>query len=278
MPYATIAQRALGAIEPLAAQAFFVKEVAAEFEAIGLNMAEGYHTARAAPMGVVGLATVHAAFYSFNPRIIGRCLRFDVVSPEQAIVARQRGAGAAIRRLTGDTDVTGLLEDLRIAVEACPTPGRPLFAAHQALDWPEDPAEALWHGANCLREFRGDGHNALLLAHGLIGIEAQVLHAGLLAIEAPTESFLVRGHGWKPDDFAAAAGRLAERGLTEPDGTVTDAGLKLRAMLERETDHRTEDPWRALGEERSERLIDGLAELSRQILEEPALPRLNATP
>jgi hypothetical protein len=33
----------------------------------------------------------------------------------------------------------------------------------------------LWHAATLLREHRGDGHNAALVAHGIGGTEAHVL-------------------------------------------------------------------------------------------------------
>ncbi|MBR7834264.1 hypothetical protein KDL01_13395 [Actinospica durhamensis] len=33
------------------------------------------------------------------------------------------------------------------------------------LDVPEEPVARLWHAATLLREHRGDGHNAALLAH-----------------------------------------------------------------------------------------------------------------
>jgi len=278
MPFGKLAHKALGAIEPLAAQAFFVKEVMVEFESIGLNMFEGYFTARAAPMGAVDPAVVDATFFTFNPKVVRRSLRFDLVTPTQAIEARQRGAGAALRRLLGERDLGPLNAMLQEAVEAAPVNGRPLFAGHRAQPWPEDPFEAVWHGANCLREFRGDGHIALLVAHGLIGLEAQVLHAGLLKISDPTESFLVRGHAWKPEDYQAAAARLAERGLVGADGAANDAGIKLRGMIERETDRLAEAPLRALGEERASAMIEQLGGLSRQVLEEPALPSLNAKP
>lgn len=278
MVFTQLARRALGAIEPLACQAFFVSEVAAEFEAIGLSLADGYHTARAAPMGAVHPVAVEAAFFSFNPRIVHRNVRFDLVTPEQAIAARQRGAGASLRRLVGERDLTKAAAGLRSAVEAAPVLGRPLFAGHRALPWPEDPYEAVWHGANAMREFRGDGHNALLLTHGLLGLEAQVLHGAEMGIEEPTKSFLIRGHGWKPDDYAAAVERLAARGLVTPEGQATDAGLKIRAMLERDTDHLAEAPWQALGEETTLELLEELSELSRLVLRDPTLPRLNAGP
>src|SRR5690606_39515853 len=53
---------------------------------------------------------------------------------------------------------------VREAAELCPPEGRPLFAAHADLPWPDGPVAAVWHGATLLREFRGDGHVAALVA------------------------------------------------------------------------------------------------------------------
>ena len=55
--------------------------------------------------------------------------------------------------------------------------GRPLAAAHADVAWPDEPHLVLWHAQSILREYRGDGHIALLVVHGLSGIEALVTHA-----------------------------------------------------------------------------------------------------
>ncbi|MEN3271540.1 MAG: hypothetical protein V7636_301, partial [Actinomycetota bacterium] len=45
----------------------------------------------------------------------------------------------------------------RAAEVACERPeGRPLFAGHASLPWPEEPHLVLWHAQTLLREFRGD--------------------------------------------------------------------------------------------------------------------------
>jgi hypothetical protein len=64
----------------------------------------------------------------------------------------------------------------RAAISA-PTEGRALYAGLRALDVPQEPAARLWHAATLLREHRGDGHNAALVAHGTGGIETHVLIA-----------------------------------------------------------------------------------------------------
>jgi hypothetical protein len=64
----------------------------------------------------------------------------------------------------------------RAAVSA-PTEGRALWAGLRALVVPEESVARLWHAATLLRERRGDGHNAALVAHGIGGTEAHVLMA-----------------------------------------------------------------------------------------------------
>jgi hypothetical protein len=63
----------------------------------------------------------------------------------------------------------------RAAVSAS-TEGRALYGL-RALDVPEEPVATLWHAATPLREHRGDGHNAALVAHIIGDTEAHVLLA-----------------------------------------------------------------------------------------------------
>lgn len=271
---AKLARRAFHAFEPLAAQAFFVPEVAEEFGSIGLQMAEGYFVARSAPLGTASPAAVVATFYSFNPRSIRRFLRPDLADPADALAARQRGAGKALRRMLPEDpgDLAPVLSWLRDLIAASPPEARPLFAGHADLEWPSERFEALWHGVNTMREFRGDGHLAVLLTHELTGLQAQVLQAGIKGIAKPEESFMVRGHGWKPEEYQAAAISLHERGLTGADGSISDAGRKMRGMIEQETDHLALGPFLAVGEERSEAMLDILEPLARHVLEAGGLP------
>lgn len=271
---AKVARRALGVFEPIAAQAFFVPEVAEEYKAVGLEMPEGYFTARSAPMGIASLGTVSAAFFSFNPTVIERFLRFDLASPSAAIDARTRGAARALCRLWGDVPegLEAPVSWLRDLVAAAPFEGRPLFAGHAQCPWPEDPVAALWHGANAMREFRGDGHIAVLVTHDLNGLQAQVLQAGAKGLAEPESSFTVRSHGWSPDQYHAAARSLADRGLTDETGAVTDGGLKLRAMIEQETDHLAAAPFEAVGLERSSQMLDLLEPVAARVVVGDVLP------
>ena len=91
----------------------------------------------------------------------------------------------ALRRAFASLDATLIDEALallRPAAEAAGAhpEGRPLFAAYSSLEWPEEPHLALWHAQYLLREFRGDGHIAVLLGEGLTGIEAFAIHVALV--------------------------------------------------------------------------------------------------
>jgi hypothetical protein len=92
----------------------------------------------------------------------------------------------------------------REAASACTAEGRPLYAGHAGLDWPDAPHVAAWHAATLLREHRGDGHIAALVAAGLSGIDALVTH-------------VATGQGFVPG-FAGPAGAGAGRTGTTRSG------------------------------------------------------------
>ncbi|MGO4635656.1 hypothetical protein AB4225_32750, partial [Streptomyces sp. 2RAF24] len=132
------------------------------------------------------------------------------------------------------------------------TAGRPLAAANAELPWPDAPHLVLWQAATILREHRGDGHLAALLAAGLDPAEALVSFA---AVGAAAEATFA-SRGWTEAEWGAARERLAARGLVRPDGTATEAGRALRAEVERRTDELAAAPWAALGPEATARLCD----------------------
>ena len=61
-----------------------------------------------------------------------------------------------------------------------------MYAALRTLPVPEEPVARLFHAASLLREHRGDGHIAALMAEGIGGLEAHVLLA--LDLGMPAES------------------------------------------------------------------------------------------
>src|SRR5262249_58669332 len=88
---------------------------------------------------------------------------------------------------------------VRAAAEGCGVAGRPLFGAHLTLPWPEEPHLALWHAATLLREYRGDGHVAALMAERVDGCEA---HVTLVATGAAPREAIQPHRGWSDDAWA----------------------------------------------------------------------------
>jgi hypothetical protein len=68
-------------------------------------------------------------------------------------------------------------------VDELPSVGRVLFGAHLRMPRPNVPLLSGWHAVNCIREWRGDTHWALVAAAGLTGIEASILHNAWLRDE-----------------------------------------------------------------------------------------------
>ncbi|WP_185923755.1 SCO6745 family protein [Streptomyces sp. WAC05374] len=265
-------------LEPLHAVLYYAPETFEEAAALGYATDErwpSYFAWRAAPLGPVGAGQVASAFYSFSPAMVERHVpeAWRVAAPGDVLAARLRAMDRFYRRLPGaDVDALKEAADLaRRAAEAAVHAGRPLAAANAALPWPDAPHLVLWQAATVLREHRGDGHLAALLAAGLDPVEALVSFAAVGA--ASTETFASRG--WSADEWAAARERLAARGLVAADGGATDAGRALRAEVERRTDELAAGPWAVLGEHDTARLSELLGGVWLAVLGSGLLPREN---
>ena len=92
----------------------------------------------------------------------------------------------------------------------------------------------LWHAITLLREYRGDGHIAALVTHGLNGIEALITHIATGTGFDP--EFGRRLRGWSREQWDAAVIGLKERGLLDDAGQLTTAGNDLRSKIEDLTD------------------------------------------
>jgi hypothetical protein len=256
-----VVARAYRAVEPLHAQMYFAPEHDETFSGLGLRPGRmSYFAGRAAPMGAVGAGVVTATFYNFSPSLVAHMVprMWTLASPEQVIATRWEVARASLTRLLGEeaigsaefAELAGLLRE---ACDALTPEGRPLYAGHADLDWPNDPLLDLWHAATLLREHRGDGHIAALLHADLNGLEALITHT------ATGRGFTLPAakatRGWSEEEWAAETAALVERGLLGDDG-LTAAGKDLRARVEAETDVLSADPWLLLGQERTDRVIE----------------------
>lgn len=207
----------------------------------------GYVVLRSAPLGRVHPALVTAAFHGFAPRRIEKVLpaAWDLVGPADAVEARARAAGAALRAFQPDEDAAVAVADAAEAAAArADTAGRVLAAANAALPRREDPYERLWQATTTLREHRGDGHVAALVAADVTPVESHLLK--IVAGESPEESLRL-GRAWDDEHWVAGARRLRGRGWTDAAGALTDAGRAARTEVERSTDLAASGPWEAIG-------------------------------
>jgi hypothetical protein len=269
--------RANRALDSLHAFIYFAPEAEEEWTRIGLRPGRmGYFASRSAPLGPVPAQVTAATFYNFNPALVARYIprAWTLADPADVLAARLQVADRGLRRLLGDEAprapaVQELADLTRAATADLPVAGRALFAAHAALDWPDEPHLAMWHAITLLREFRGDGHVAVLLTAGMSGLDALVTHTA--TGRGFTESAARATRGWSDEEWQAAAQRLRADGLLGEQG-LTEAGEQLRASIESRTDELSAAPWERLGVESTERLIEVGRALSRELIAGGAFP------
>lgn len=275
----SLARSAHNATNSLHSLIYFAPEAERELTRVGLRAGRMcYFAGRAAPMGAVSSGVVAATFYNFNPALVARSIpeAWELASPAVVIGARFAAADAVLTRLlgpdvTGSADMAALAEALRDAVSACEPDGRPLYAGHADLDWPDAPHLVMWHAASLLREHRGDGHIWALACAGLSGIEALVTHVATAKGFNP--EFALSSRGWSQDEWDGAVSGLAARGLLDRDGALTEAGQELRAQVEDQTDRLAAAPWDHLGEQRTEGVVRIGKAMTRAVLAAGAFPR-----
>ena len=263
---------------------YFAPEAEQQFTAVGLKPGRMcYFAGRAAPMGAVGSGVVTATFYNFNPRLIARSIpeAWGLASPAVVIGARFAAVDAALSRLLGpdviaSEDMITLAALVRDAASACTPEGRPLYAGHADLDWPDAPHLVMWHALTLLREHRGDGHIAALTEAGLSGIEALVTHCA--TGDGFLDAFARSSRGWTQEEWDATASGLAARGLFDQEGALTEAGQALRDQVEDDTDRMAAAPWDYLGEQRTEEVVRIGKAMTRTVLKAGAIPRAGVFP
>jgi hypothetical protein len=254
---ALLARKTWRTLEPLHGMVYFVPEATSEYARLGITGQSGYFASRAAPMGEVGPDVVVSTFYNFNPDAVAAAIpsSWAAASPTQLLRARLDAADAALRRVLGDavlasTEMVRAASLARRAAEEVTgrSEGRPLAAAHAALEWPVAPHLVLWHAQSVLREYRGDGHVALLVTHGLSGLEALVTHA---ATGEVSPQVLRSTRQWSEAAWDAAVEALQGRNWLELGDTLrlTTWGGEQRQEIEDRTDKLASAPYEALGEE-----------------------------
>ena len=239
---------------------YFAPEHTQAYAALGLSARAGYFASRSAPMGAASAELVIATFFNFEPAYVRREMAgvWDNVTPAALLDARRDATGAALRRILGPEvaessdveDAAGLAR--RAAEAACAhLSGKPLFAGHASLPWPDDPLLVLWHAQTLLREFRGDIHIAAMTAEGIDGCEALVTHA---ATDDMTRKLLQGSRVWSDDQWDAAVEALRTKGHLDSEGAFTDKGAESRQRIEDQTDAGALMAYVALGDDGCKRL------------------------
>jgi hypothetical protein len=247
---------------------YFTPQARAAHEAAGLRgFWRGYVATRAAPLGAAGLGVVTAVFHNFARTFLARTLPaiWTVVPPERVLAARLEGAVTALRAHLPDLEPAVLTwpnDVLRRIVRAASWEGRALGAANADLPWPDEPVAQLWLATTALREHRGDGHVAVLVAEDIGGLEAHVLRD---AADGCRE-LILPNRGWTDDDWLAAQERLVARGLLAPGGGLTPEGERLREHVERRTDQLAAQPLAAATAAELDRLDEVLRPFARALV------------
>jgi catechol 2,3-dioxygenase-like lactoylglutathione lyase family enzyme len=270
-PDGPLARRMFDLVEPIGAVPSAAEEPNEAMFALGFtNYWDTYFAGRAAPLGSsVPAAVVHALFYSFAPGEVARHIPrvWSTTTPEAAMAARQQGCVKALRRILGDLldtpDFTRAVELLTRAATSAPLEGRPLYAALRALPLPEEPVARLFHAASLLREHRGDGHIAALMAEGIGGLEAHVLLA--LDLGIPARAF-GRIHHLPSPLLTDLIDGMKARGLIADERRFTPAGRLVKDRVEALTDKLAVVPYEVLESVEINELIAALEPLAHGLI------------
>jgi len=267
----SLARRMFELVEPIGAIPYSADEPNEAMFALGFtDYWDTYFAGRAAPLGSsVPAEVVHALFYNFAPGEVARHIPkvWRTTTPQAALAARQQGCVTALEAILGDLvgspDLARAVELLTTAAISAPLEGRPMYAALRSLPLPEEPVARLFHAASLLREHRGDGHIAALVAHGIGGLEAHVLVA--LDLGIPARSF-GRIHHLPPAMLTDLVDRMKVRGLIEDETTFTPAGRRTKDRVEALTDELAAAPYDALAPTQRDELLALVQPIARRIV------------
>lgn len=251
--WSVLAQRASRACHDLVGWIYFDPAPAAAYAELGVPNGDGYYAAsRFAPLAGGGNDVIAATAYSINGEFLGMALDLmrEHTDPDSVMAMRdaqvRRGLDAVSPEIA--EGLGRFAEPVWAVVDQLHNGARVLFAAHRdrAERQAGDPALSAWLAFNCLREWRGDTHWALVAAADLNGAEVGLIHN--VMVDYDEAEWIARSRG--SDDAAISEGwaRLERKGFAV-DRAFTDAGREFRTQLELRTDEISGQMWEALGED-----------------------------
>ncbi|MFM8562683.1 MAG: SCO6745 family protein [Acidimicrobiia bacterium] len=236
------------------------------YTALGVPNGLGYYAAsRAAPLLPAGPQPVAAAFYSIHPGFLKFAIETALAHTtwERIFDARNTAVGEGLRRHVPEI-VDGLSEmapALWAVADGLPESGRVCFAAHRQAPRPDDTLVAAWLAVNCIREWRGDTHFAILASEDISRVQAGILHDAHLNYGG----WIAQSRGADEAALAEAFADLETRGLAD-GGAVNDAGLAVRQLIEGRTDELCARVWKALGASQTQRFLDLVEPIGERLL------------
>ena len=266
--WADLTRRAAFASHQLIGWIYWDPRAAARHADLGVKDGLGHYIAnRAAPLAAAGVDAVTAAFGSIDRFLIHFSLDLaaGATTWDKVYAARNAVVAEGLRDLTPEIcdGLAALGDELWRTVDALPTSGRVLFAAHRAWPRGDDPVVSAWLAVNALREWRGDTHWGLLSAHAIDGVEAGLLHDAWMGY--PKE-WIPRSRGANDSQIAHALSTLAERGWVL-NGVVNDEGVGFRQWLEEETNRLCARSWQELGRVNTQRFLDLVEPVGHRFVE-----------
>lgn len=265
-------------LEAIHTVVYFSPEAKTAYKAIGLRgYWSGYFASRSAPLGTPSAELVTAIFFGFAPGMVAKAIpnAWELAERDEILATRKIVATRALNSIIGDEDVLEVADALLAAADGLSYAGRPLAAAHHALPSPETPMTRLWHAASVLREYRGDGHVAVLTAANVGPVDANILQVGIGKAGDDQQSL----RGWSDEEWAAGLERLRARGWIQETAALTEVGLTELGRAEREeiealTDATSND---AIAHLANTGVADSLLSWARTVTKSGILPFPQAT-
>lgn len=236
------------------------------YTALGVPNGLGYYAAsRAAPLLPAGPQPVAAAFYSIHPGF----LKFAIETAhahttwEQIYDARNTAVGEGLRRYVPEIvdELAEMGPALWAVADELPESGRVCFAAHRQAPRPEDELVSAWLAVNCIREWRGDTHFAILTSEDISRVQAGILHDAHLNYGG----WIAQSRGADEAALSEAFADLESRGLAE-GGVVNAAGLAVRELIEERTNELCVRVWCNLGEEITTQYVNLVEPIGERLL------------
>jgi Helix-turn-helix family len=237
------------------------------YAALGPDPFTYYIATRGATLADAGNAAVIAAFYSISPPVVSVCLDQcrERTTFAQAAAARDAGVVAGLQSYVPEIcdELASMAEPLWAAAEALPISGRVLFGTCRDWPRPDDALLSAWLAVNCIREWRGDTHWAILTAEDIGQVESGILHGAWMSY---ADDWLPRSRGADDAALGAAFAELERRGLAT-DGVVNARGIAYRQELEDRLDGLASIAWKELGEDRTRQFLDLVEPVGDRLVE-----------